>query len=429
MHALLRVSGGYEAALEKEAHVALQRLEEDLEELIEDDETKHTTNNNNMVPLLQRATIGLIFRYITHSDLDTRLRQGKRSEQHAAADDDDDERQRKQPSSSTTIAPASMLSSYLQSITAIRMIILAQSRSVWFLVPRWCYRCFSSMYKQEEQIMEPIRQFSSKACESAKPGSPLAALQEHSLYAPTSQGDVHSKNLLDEAVTLLFAGQDTSAATLSWTLHLLSLYPAIQTKLAAEVRATLGSLEKDVILSKKLIAKLPYLDAVIKESMRLYPVAPFIVRKLTSDMEMRDETDEAMTLPKDSFACLWIYSMHRHPSFWKSPNDFIPERWLANQKSHSEVADEGISNGAYMPFAAGPRNCVGQPLAHLILRIFLARLVDKYEFVDERITDNEEDPSKFLKDMQAGFTVLPQGGLHLRVTRRHADTVHAEKCK
>jgi cytochrome P450 len=70
-----------------------------------------------------------------------------------------------------------------------------------------------------------------------------------------------------------------------------------------------------------------------------------------------------------------------------------------------------------MPFAAGPRSCLGQPLAHIVLRSVLARLVDRYEFRDARL-DTESDIKSLRKDMQAGFTVLPQGGVEVQVRMR-----------
>jgi cytochrome P450 len=82
-----------------------------------------------------------------------------------------------------------------------------------------------------------------------------------------------------------------------------------------------------------------------------------------------------------------------------------------------DTKDIGQTNGAYMPFASGPRNCVGQPLAHIILRTILSRILFKYEFRDERLEQGEE-PSSLRKDMQAGFTVLPSGGVFLTIQER-----------
>ena len=293
------------------------------------------------------------------------------------------------------------------------MIILAQSRSIWFVLPRWCYRLFSSLYKDEVKTVAPIRLFARSACENAQPGSPLAKLKEMESHNGQAPIDGISKDLLDEAITLLFAGQDTSAATLSWTLHLLSLFPSIQEKVAAEVRGVLqneGIDGTDFVVGRRIISQLPYLDAVVKESMRLYPVAPFVVRRIMEDLPIADSkrTNESAKIPAGSVACVWIYSLHRNKKFWARPDDFVPERWI-----DPELKDIGQTNGAFMPFAAGPRNCVGQPLAHIVLRTLLTKLVSRYEFRDDRL-----DVSELRKDMQAGFTVLPAGGVTLSVVER-----------
>ena len=79
--------------------------------------------------------------------------------------------------------------------------------------------------------------------------------------------------------------------------------------------------------------------------------------------------------------------------------------------------DLGQTNGAYMPFASGPRNCIGQPLAHVVLRTLLTRLLYRYEFRDQRL-GNSGMLDELRKDMQAGFTVLPSGGLTLAIHER-----------
>jgi hypothetical protein len=414
----------------------------------------------NIVPLLQRATVGLIYRYITHHNPDWTLPEeaigsncdyeGAEAESISLASseegdpvssrDDDEHNISSKFSLQPSTEPSSygrLLDSYLKSIVRIRMIILAQSRSIWFVLPRWCYRIFSSLHQDEEKTLDPIREFAKVACENAKPQSPLHRLS--TLEGPYNPGEsgilkrsddryVVNKNLLDEAITLLFAGQDTSAATLSWTLHLLSLYPKVQDTLAQEIQSVLNEeigaakpndTMKPLYVNKKMISKLPYLDAVIKESMRLYPVAPFIVRRLTDTVLLprEDNVDSSMTLPSDSVACIWIYGLHRNPDIWAHPDDFIPERWL-----DANLKDPGQSNGAYMPFALGPRNCLGQPLAHIVLRTILTKLIHQYEFIDPKLFIVGDDVKTLRKEMQAGFTVLPTGGVELviknRATRR-----------
>ncbi|KAL7460890.1 hypothetical protein ACHAXS_001325, partial [Conticribra weissflogii] len=455
----------------------------------------------NVVPMLQRSTIGLIYRLITHHNVDFSPDFDKNNtETSDAGDYDEDQADSFTSTSSPRSSVASLVSlnnesvsndekfkldpkdliesaakvplssgsrdnkfnegknegvktllpTYLDSVTKIRMVILAQSRSFWYLVPRWVYRAFSPMFREEERTMGPIREFSRLTCRNALPGSPLALLSErtsHSSGIDAEKGRTSglSKDLLDEAITLLFAGQDTSAATLSWTLHLLSLHPDIQQRAADEVRSVLDTVKsgvksnqlgKSTIVTKNLITKMTYLDAVIKESMRLYPVAPFIVRKLTTSITIPAETKTAtiptqsisngsITLPEHTFACIWIYALHRNPKLWHSPDEFIPERWI---DPHLQQKDQGQKEfGSYMPFAIGPRNCLGQPLAQIILRILLARILNKYVAVDPKFDallklaekEGVEVDSKCLrKDMQAGFTVLPSNGLKIKLVER-----------
>jgi len=412
----------------------------------------------NIVPLLQRSTIAFIYRYITHSDpkwllpanivynstnnsdkeqIDTVCTEDSDSESMSSASSSDESNKNISEATNdgcSVSSQPSMLTSYLSSILRIRMIILANSRSIWFLLPRCFYHLFSSLYRDEESTLGPIRKFAQMACEDALPHSPLWKLSK--MEGPYSNknfsnvGDKISfgrqrfnKNLLYEATTILFAGQDTSAATLSWTLHLLSMYPKIQNKLAKEVLETLNEDEDfskigDHRITKKTISKLSYLDAVVKESMRLYPVAPFIVRRLQEDVLIATENnDGTLTLPANSMALIWIYGLHRNPKFWNNPDEFIPERWI-----DVDLKDPGQHNGAYIPFASGPRNCLGQPIAHIVIRTILARLIYQFEFSDvrSRIPGNAED---LRIEMEAGFTVLPGGGVHLEIRNRNFDRV------
>ncbi|CAM9273988.1 unnamed protein product [Ectocarpus sp. 4 AP-2014] len=250
----------------------------------------------------------------------------------------------------------------------------------------------------------------------------MAARESHRAY-PGS--------MVDETITLLFAGQDTSAATLSWTMHLLSL-PENRPHLLEvhrEVLAAVGSPdgyvdcaggggggftapatrdhnEKDRQQRRPL---LPMVDACIRESQRLYPVAPFVVRHLSTDLRLKDGT----LLPAGALACVWIYGLHRHPALWKSPDKFLPERWLNGARQPA---------GSFIPYASGPRGCVGRPFAGVALRILLARICLALDFspaVDESGVAGSQGAvdAGLTKDMQAGFTVLPGGGVHLRLRK------------
>ncbi|KAL7491816.1 hypothetical protein ACHAWT_002326 [Skeletonema menzelii] len=447
LHCLVR-GWNTDNLLEIEANRAADSFEREVSRAAE---SRNDANGDcatiNVVPVLQRSTIGLIYRLITHQDTDFSSMDGISDNFLASSSsstssttssssvsnsfDSDTLRKGKNEHGQNEDKIKSLLPLYLESVTKIRMILLAQSRSFWYLVPRWVYKLFSPMYREEERTMGPIREFARLTCENAAPLSPLALLSQrdsHSSVGNSEDGTV-SKDILDEAITLLFAGQDTSAATLSWTLHLLSLNPEKRQKLEKEVRSVVQAEASNDTnrVTKSMVSQMPYLDATIKESMRLYPVAPFIVRKLTTDITIPNESGakkQALSLPASTFACVWIYSLHRHPKLWDRPDEFLPERWIDPALRSNDLGQQEY--GAYIPFAIGPRNCLGQPLAQVILRILLARIVNKYTALDPRFEalnilkeDDGAIDDRFLrKDMQAGFTVLPSNGLKLQLIER-----------
>lgn len=424
--------------LEREANYAAESFITELKSMRRHGDEVET----NVVPILQRATIGLIYRFITHDESksnqlegsDRGYVEGLKSASSSSSslcsmatptsDTPPDDMSKTKASADASFCPPNLLQAYLSSVTDIRMIILAQSRSFWYLLPRWIYRAFSFMYQEEERTMGPIRSFAKRACQQAQPGSPLALLCDRPSHSSTNGVSQH---LIDEAITLLFAGQDTSAATLSWTLHLLSINLDVQKRLAEEVRLVLREARantdedceessSELPLTKKLVSKMPLLDAVIKESMRLYPVAPFVVRRLQYDLDVVEGDTTWTRLPSGAFACVWIYALHRNPKLWARPNDFVPDRWINPSVGALDAGQKMV--GAYMPFAAGPRSCLGQPLANVILRIALARIIHQFQFEDRRLKEHRCDPTTLRKDMQAGFTVLPAGGLELLVSTR-----------
>ncbi|MCB1748497.1 MAG: cytochrome P450 [Gammaproteobacteria bacterium] len=166
----------------------------------------------------------------------------------------------------------------------------------------------------------------------------------------------------DEIITLMLAGHETSATALTWTFWQLAQYPEVEQRLVAELDAALGGAPARAAD----LARLPYLKQVVQESMRLYPPVWGIARRATEEVEFG-----GYRIPAGSYLSITMYSLHRHPEFWPDPERFDPERFAPgrNESRHSY---------AYLPFAAGPRTCIGAGMAMLEIQLVLALLLQRF---------------------------------------------------
>lgn len=160
-------------------------------------------------------------------------------------------------------------------------------------------------------------------------------------------GQVMSKTALrDEVVTLFLAGHETTANALTWAFELLDRHPKVAERLGDEARAAPS-------ISALAEAELPYARAVLEETMRLYPPAYFVGRRATVDTNIAGHR-----IPAGTTVFVVIRELHRRPESWPEPDLFRPERFLG-------VARSSIPAGAYLPFGAGPRVCIGNHFALL----------------------------------------------------------------
>lgn len=163
----------------------------------------------------------------------------------------------------------------------------------------------------------------------------------------------------DEIVTLMLAGHETSATSLAWTFHLLAQYPDVEAMLVDELTRELGGRPAQAAD----LARLPYLKQVVQESMRLYPPVWGISRAVAEDCEFG-----GYRVPAGAYLAVLPYALHRHPAHWTEPERFDPTRF-SPQRSASR------HSYCYLPFAAGPRTCIGVGMAMLEIQLVLARLL------------------------------------------------------
>jgi cytochrome P450 len=171
--------------------------------------------------------------------------------------------------------------------------------------------------------------------------------------------------ILSEVNTFMFAGHDTTSSTLSWTLHALATHQKEQDACQAEIREILCGRDSDDI-SWEDLAKMNYLTMCIKETLRYNSTVPVISRELSHDLQVGSHS-----LPKGCFVDIILYKINRDPSAWENPHEFNPERF--NQQNASERAAY-----SFVPFSAGPRNCIGQNFAMVLLKVSLARILNRF---------------------------------------------------
>ena len=192
----------------------------------------------------------------------------------------------------------------------------------------------------------------------------------------------------DELLTMLFAGHETTASSLAWSFYWLHRLPEVGQKLQQELNFS----TKDAEFTD--IAKLPYLSAVVSETLRLNPVVVFVGRQLKQPFELMGYQFEAGT---SLFPC--IYLTHQREDIYPEPKKFKPERFIKRQYSPYE----------YLPFGGGNRRCLGYAFALFEMKLVLATIMSQVELelLDRR-------PLKFAR---RGFTFTPAGGVKMRVKR------------
>tara|TARA_B100002051_G_C16297764_1_gene421310 strand:- start:14 stop:589 length:576 start_codon:yes stop_codon:yes gene_type:complete len=161
----------------------------------------------------------------------------------------------------------------------------------------------------------------------------------------------------------MLAGHETTSNLLTWTLYLLSKYPEKEAKLLEELK----SFEK-AILNFEDLRKTPYLDAVIMESMRILPPVPLTSRETIEE----DEIGGYLIPPKTTIFMSQMIT-HNDPRFFKSPDIFLPERFL-NKDPYEE------NPGSYFPFVLGPRRCIGEEFSLVEAKIILSGLIKGFSF-------------------------------------------------
>ncbi|XP_078049077.1 cytochrome P450 9e2-like [Augochlora pura] len=185
-----------------------------------------------------------------------------------------------------------------------------------------------------------------------------------------AEGEVNEERVTSHALSLFFDGFETSRLTLAFVGFNLALYPEIQEKVRDEIRTIMA--KNRGVLTFEALKELKYMDQVISESQRHYPVGIYMKKVCTNECELVGSDGLSVHMKPGMEVFIPMYPLHRDAEFWNDPEVFDPERF-------SEERKHEIEKMTFLPFGEGPRMCVGMRMAMLMIKSCLATLLNNYK--------------------------------------------------
>lgn len=242
---------------------------------------------------------------------------------------------------------------------------------------------WGQLIRRKQQIYELLQAEISQRRTTELTGNDVLTLM---MSAHDENGEpMTDEELLDELMTLLVAGHETTATALAWAFYWIHKLPQVHQKLLNELES-LGDNPDPIAISR-----LPYLSAVCSETLRIYPVLPISFARVTnSPVKIMGHEFEANTMLAPC-----IYLTHHREDLYPEPNQFKPERFIERQFSPYE----------YLPFGGGNRRCIGFALALLEMKLVLATILPSYQLA---LAD-----TKPVKPQRRGLTIAPESGVNM----------------
>ncbi|KAK0401269.1 hypothetical protein QR680_015677 [Steinernema hermaphroditum] len=216
------------------------------------------------------------------------------------------------------------------------------------------------------------------------------------LLAFQKENKLSYEDIREEVDTFMFEGHDTTSSGIGWTLWCLACHPEIEEKVYHEIRDQFGDSDRSVTVED--LKELKYLERCIKESMRLFPPVPSVQRTLRNEFVIGGKT-----LPKGCDVVINAVAIHRNPHVYENPDSYDPDRFLPENASKRHPYD-------YIPFSAGPRNCIGQKFALNEEKVVLSWILRKFKVsTSHKLEDNHPLPK---------LTLCPEMGIPLLLQSR-----------
>uniref|UniRef100_A0A674N500 Cytochrome P450 3A n=1 Tax=Takifugu rubripes TaxID=31033 RepID=A0A674N500_TAKRU len=188
----------------------------------------------------------------------------------------------------------------------------------------------------------------------------------------SSQKGLTDNEILAQAMIFIFAGYETTSSSLGFLAYNLATNPKIQKKLQEEIDKTFPG---KVPPNYDDLMQLEYLDMVVNESMRVFPILSRLERMTKTSVEIN-----GFTIPKGTVVAIPVYVLQHDKAYWPEPEAFKPERFSKENK-------DNVDPYAYLPFGAGPRNCIGNRFALVLMKLAIAEILQHYSFVPCKETD------------------------------------------
>uniref|UniRef100_A0A182P4H5 Uncharacterized protein n=1 Tax=Anopheles epiroticus TaxID=199890 RepID=A0A182P4H5_9DIPT len=278
---------------------------------------------------------------------------------------------------------------YIAAIERASELLNHRLYKVW-LHPEWIYRltsyykvqqqCYATAYKMSRRVLalrgdelSEIRNRSTVPVEKPNSSQPVDEYRKPQIYIDQlfrlakETGVFDERAIRDEIDTIILGGNETSALTLSHVVLMLAIHQDVQQRVYEELVATLGSSFTEV--ENDQLSRLPYMEMVLKETMRLFPVGPVIARQCTDDLKISNAI-----IPNGVTVVLGIFNVQRSGKHWGPAADtFDPDNFLPERSTHRHPY-------CFLPFSAGPRNCIGYKYGLMSMKVMLCRLLAAFRF-------------------------------------------------
>lgn len=183
-----------------------------------------------------------------------------------------------------------------------------------------------------------------------------------------NKGLFSDREIWEHILTILAAGYETSATCLSHCMLFVAIFQDVQQRMVDEINEVFPTHETEITVEN--LAKLQYMERVIKETLRIAPVGPVIFRETRKDFEI----EPGLVIPKGVVFILHIYCLHRSKRFWgERAEEFDPDNFLPERVAERHPA-------AFIPFSFGKRNCIGYRYAMMSMKTILLRMLQRYKF-------------------------------------------------